>query len=82
MYFVYKLQSIDFPNEFYVGFTSNIDKRLEAHNYGQISHTSKFKPWKLIFYFAIDDKNKAVAFEKYLKSGSGRAFLKKHFLSP
>jgi predicted GIY-YIG superfamily endonuclease len=80
MYFVYKLQSDKFPNEFYVGYTTDIKKRLAAHNNGQVPHTSKFKPWKMIFYFAISNKDKALEFEKYLKSGSGRAFLKKHLI--
>jgi len=38
-------------------------------------------PIKLDFYFAIKDKYKAFQFEKYLKSGSGRAFIKKHFFN-
>ena len=80
MYYVYKLRSIQIPNEYYVGFTSDIGKRLKAHNHGQVSHTSKFKPWEVIFYFAVGDKKKALDFEKYLKSGSGRAFLKKHLI--
>ena len=60
-------------------FTEDVLKRLEAHNHGQSSHTSKYKPWKLFNYFAFESEVKAKAFEKYLKSGSGRAFAKKHF---
>ena len=78
MFFVYRLQSINKPNQFYTGFTKDIPKRLEAHNNGQVPHTAKYKPWRLLNYFVFVDEKKAVAFEKYLKSGSGRAFAKKH----
>ena len=77
MNYVYILQSIDFPDRTYVGLADDLRKRLAAHNAGQSSHTSKFKPWRLITYVAFSDKAKAVAFERYLKSGSGQAFAKK-----
>ena len=64
----------------YVGLTSDVDKRLSAHNAGQSPHTSKHRPWKIVTYHAFVDESKAAAFEKYLKSGSGRAFVSKHFL--
>jgi predicted GIY-YIG superfamily endonuclease len=50
---------------------------LAAHNAGQSPHTSKFKPWHLVTYIAFSDEAKAVAFERYLKSGSGQAFANK-----
>lgn len=76
MKYVYLLQSQRHPEQRYVGLTSDIKKRLAAHNAGQSPHTSKYRPWKLIIYLAFADEGKAVAFEKYLKSGSGRAFAK------
>ena len=79
MYYVYQLKSTRFPNQRYTGFTKNIDARLKAHNNGQIPHTAKFKPWKMINFFAFSNLEKAKKFETYLKSGSGRAFSKKHF---
>ncbi len=79
MFYVYRLQSLAYPEEKYTGFTSDILKRLDAHNHGQVSHTSKYKPWKLLNYFTFLDENKAKEFEHYLKSGSGRAFAQKHF---
>ncbi len=79
MHYVYRLQSIEQPEQRYTGYTSDITKRLEYHNKGQSPHTSKYKPWKLINYFAFEDEQKARAFEMYLKSGSGRAFTQKHF---
>jgi predicted GIY-YIG superfamily endonuclease len=53
--------------------------RLKEHNAGEAFHTAKFKPWILKTYFAFLDRMKAYAFEKYLKSGSGRTFAKRHF---
>jgi putative endonuclease len=53
--------------------------RLAKHNAGDVTHTKKFGPWLVKNYFAFADKEKAFAFETYFKSGSGRAFAKKHF---
>ena len=78
MYYVYKLQSLNYSNQKYTGFTQNLKQRLEYHNSGQVSHTSKYKPWKIVNYFAFSDEQKAKTFEIYLKSGSGRAFAQKH----
>jgi predicted GIY-YIG superfamily endonuclease len=59
------------------GATADLKQRIADHNAGKSTHTAKFKPWKLIWYCAFPDKYKALAFEKYLKSHSGRAFAKK-----
>jgi len=53
--------------------------RLQAHNHGQSPHTSKYKPWILITYLSFNDKARAISFEKYLKSHSGKAFANKRF---
>jgi predicted GIY-YIG superfamily endonuclease len=58
----------------YVGLTRDVQKRLAAHNAGQSTHTSKYAPWELVAFFGFAERAKAAAFEKYLKSGSGRAF--------
>jgi len=79
MYYVYRLQSVESPEQTYTGYTTDIHKRLESHNNGQVPHTTKYKPWKLLNYFAFDNADKAKEFEHYLKSGSGRAFAQKHF---
>jgi predicted GIY-YIG superfamily endonuclease len=79
MQYVYLIQSIPFPDQRYVGTTSDPEKRLTAHNDGRSSHTSKYKPWKLITYIAFLNHDKAKEFEKYLKSGSGRAFANRRF---
>ncbi len=62
----------------YVGITHNLENRLKEHNTGESIHTDKFAPWKLMTYTAFDSKEKAAAFERYLKSGSGRSFAKRH----
>jgi putative endonuclease len=50
-----------------------------AHNTGKVSHTSKHKPWRIETAVAFSNKRKATAFERYLKSGSGREFARRHF---
>ena len=62
----------------YVGYTLNLENRLKEHNSGECVHTNKYKPWKLCTYLVFDDKDKAITFERYLKSGSGRSFSKRH----
>jgi predicted GIY-YIG superfamily endonuclease len=77
--YVYKLRSESDPAQIYTGLTRNVKERLNAHNAGQSPHTSKFTPWRLEFFVWFGDSGKAAAFERYLKSGSGRAFSSKHF---
>ena len=77
MKYVYLLQSITHPDQRSVGLTSDIDRRLVAHNAGQSPHTAKFRPWTLVTFHAFSDEGKAADFETYLKSGSGRAFASK-----
>jgi putative endonuclease len=78
-WYVYMLESVDNPGHYYVGLTEGLEERLKAHNSGHVPHTSKFSPWRIESAVAFRDKAKAVAFEKYLKSHSGRAFAKRHF---
>jgi predicted GIY-YIG superfamily endonuclease len=77
MKYVYFLSSIDFPDRYYTGVTGELKARLEKHNAKEVSHTSKYAPWKLKTYIAFSETDQAFAFEKYLKSASGRAFAKK-----
>ncbi len=79
MYYVYLIQSINFPDQRYVGLTEDLKSRLKAHNSGESKHTSKFYPWELIGYHAFKEKQKAREFEHYLKTGSGKAFANKRF---
>ncbi|OGI46758.1 excinuclease ABC subunit C [Candidatus Nomurabacteria bacterium GWB1_40_6] len=77
MYYVYSLKCKD---GYYIGCADNLKERIERHTKGHVPATKERKPLKLDFYFAISDKYKAFEFEKYLKSGSGRAFTKKHLI--
>jgi len=78
--FVYIAQSKSKPDEFYKGYTVNLDERLIEHNLGLSKHTVKFRPWTIIFFCGFENKQKAISFEKYLKSGSGRAFANKRLI--
>jgi predicted GIY-YIG superfamily endonuclease len=77
MYYVYSLKCKD---GYYIGCTDNLKDRFIRHQKGRVPATAKRLPIELEFYFAIEDKYKAFQFEKYLKSGSGRAFIKKHLM--
>ena len=77
MNWVYTLQSSANPNQFYTGLTTDVRQRLKAHNAGQSPHTSKFRPWRLLSAHYFADPQTAAEFERYLKSGSGRAFAAK-----
>jgi putative endonuclease len=77
VWYVYIIRSIEFPDQAYIGATSDLKRRIPEHNSGKSTHTAKFNPWKLTWYCAFPDKYKALAFEKYLKSHSGRAFAHK-----
>lgn len=79
MFYVYLLKSQNF-DEIYTGFTKDLKTRMTDHNSGKSLHTKKFKPWRLVAYTAFEDERTAREFEKYLKSGSGIAFARKHIL--
>jgi predicted GIY-YIG superfamily endonuclease len=78
-YYVYRLISISSPVRHYVGFTTDLQARLATHNAGKVTHTAKYGPWKIDSAHAFLNENKAIEFEKYLKSHSGREFAKRHF---
>ena len=75
---VYVLKNEEQPPRYYTGLTSNLTTRLEAHNAGRVPHTARGKPWSIDAVVEFADEHRAVAFEKYLKSGSGCAFAKRH----
>lgn len=77
--YVYRLKSLSCPTKCYTGLTDNLSIRLTAHNAGECSHTSKFRPWQIETAVSFRSREKAHAFERYLKTGSGRAFAKRHF---
>ena len=77
MYYVYSLKCKD---GYYIGCTNNFKDRLERHKKGQVPATAKRLPAELSFYLVFKNKYVAYNFEKYLKSGSGRAFLNKRLI--
>jgi predicted GIY-YIG superfamily endonuclease len=78
MWYVYILQCND--QKYYVGCTSDLRDRVHRHNLGHVQYTKPRRPVKLVSYTAFNNKYKAFGFEFYLKSGSGRSFMKRRFL--
>jgi putative endonuclease len=76
--YVYVLKNDADPVRYYTGLTSNIGARLNAHNAGKCPHTASGRPWVIDVIVEFSDERRAVAFERYLKSGSGNAFAKRH----
>ena len=76
--FVYILRNRSTPKRFYTGLTSNVAARLAAHNAGQCTHTADGRPRAIDVVVEFTDETRAVAFERYLKSGSGVAFAMRH----
>ena len=76
---MYILVGLADPSCHYSGLTQDLNERLRHHNSGACPHTAKHRPWQLETAIAFRDRAKAIAFEKYLKSGSGREFSRRHF---
>ena len=74
-YFVYVLKSVNHPKS-YVGHTDNLERRLNEHNSGKSEYTKKYRPWQLVYNELFSSEIEAVQREKYLKTTSGRRFLK------
>jgi predicted GIY-YIG superfamily endonuclease len=62
-----------------VGVTADVSARLRAHNRGECTHTASRGPWERHVVIEFRNEDTAVRFERYLKSGSGRAFATRHF---
>jgi predicted GIY-YIG superfamily endonuclease len=77
--FVYILKSVSNPAAYYVGVTSNMSARLTAHNDGLSPHTAAQRPWRTLIVIEFDEEEPAMKFERYLKTGSGREFARRHF---
>jgi predicted GIY-YIG superfamily endonuclease len=75
--YVYILQSQRDPGHFYTGRTNDLRERLVRHNTGKVPYTAKWKPWRIKTYIALSDPQRAPELERYLKSASGRTFLRK-----
>ncbi|HAP35323.1 MAG TPA: endonuclease [Bacteroidetes bacterium] len=79
-YFVYVLKSL--LKEFiYIGSTRSLSERLNQHNNGYVQSTKSYRPLKIVAYIAVESEAKARELEKYFKTGSGKAILKKRILT-
>jgi putative endonuclease len=78
MHYVYLLRSRANNSQTYIGLTDDLRARLKNHNEGGSSHTAKYRPWEIVCYVAFSNREDAAGFERYLKSGSGHAFAKRH----
>jgi putative endonuclease len=74
MHYVYVLRSLR-DDGFYIGYSSNLRRRMRQHSEGSSFATSYRGPWKLIYYEAYLEQADALGRERYLKSGAGRRFL-------
>jgi len=79
-FYVYILKSLSAKDKYYVGYTSDLSRRLEQHNNGSQVYSRRYTPWELITYICFPDQKTATEFEKYLKNSSGKAFLKKRLV--
>ncbi|MEI8143097.1 MAG: GIY-YIG nuclease family protein [Candidatus Berkelbacteria bacterium] len=76
MYYTYVLKSLR-DNDLYIGWSDDLKGRVEEHNAGKVKSTSDRIPFKLVYYEACLSREKAISREKSLKTGFGRAYLKK-----
>ena len=76
--FVYVLRNNELPPRYYTGLTSDVARRNAEHNAGTCTHTARHRPWSIDVVIEFADERRAVAFERYLKSGSGVAFAHRH----
>jgi predicted GIY-YIG superfamily endonuclease len=77
--FVYILRGEVDPNRHYVGATSDVDRRLEWHHHSPCGHTAEHRPWLPVVAIEFPTEKEWLRFERYLKSGSGRAIANRHF---
>jgi len=80
MHYVYLVERVHSRGRHYVGQTADLRARISEHNAGKSTHTAGFRPWHLVCYLGFAEVRTAIAFEHYLNSGSGKTFLRCHFL--
>ena len=76
-YYVYILRSLRDSERHYTGFTEDMTDRLDRHNSGAVPATAPYRPWEFKTVLAFTNRARALDFERYLKSHSGRAFARK-----
>lgn len=78
MYYTYILKN-EVTNRYYIGYAIDLKNRLKQHSSGKVFSTKSNLNYKLEWYCAFKTEKQAILFEKYLKTGSGIAFMKKRF---
>ena len=78
IFYTYNLQKKS-NDRHYIGHTTDLKQRLTEHNAGKCSHISAGRPWTIQCYLAFNTLKLAQDFERYLKTGSGHSFKKRHF---
>jgi predicted GIY-YIG superfamily endonuclease len=76
---VYIIRSVRDPDRRYIGRTADIASRLASHNAGESPQTARQAPWQVVVLVQFLDERRALAFEKFLKSTSGRTFVEQYF---
>jgi putative endonuclease len=77
-HYVYIVESQSHPERYYIGFTEDLEDRLKRHNAGAVPSTEANCPWTYRTCTAFKNRQRAIEYERYLKTHSGRAFLAKH----
>ena len=75
---VYIMRSAKDPDRQYIGRTADMASRLASHNAGESPHTARHAPWQIVVLVQFVDERRALAFEKFLKSTSGRTFARQY----
>lgn len=81
MHYVYILRSLKQEGAIYIGYTSDLKSRLKSHSAERNLYSKRYAPWEIETYLAFTNEQDAKDFERYLKGGSGKAFLQKHLIS-
>ena len=76
-FYVYVIESRVSPDKYYIGFTEDLADRLRHHNHGAVPSTKAHRPWSYRTCIAFTERQRALDFERYLKTHSGRALLAK-----
>ena len=76
---VYVIRSVNHPDRYYTGLTDNVHRRVAVHNSGGSKYTAALRPWALVAFTEFTNPESAAEFEQFLKTGSGRAFSKRHY---
>ena len=76
---VYIMRSVKEPDRQYIGRTADVASRLASHNAGESPQTARQAPWQVVVLVQFLDERRALEFEKFLKSASGRTFVRQYF---